>query len=238
MVGTKEREVIMGAREEILERLRQVKQPLLPPRPVLPPLREFSFSKEELLERLIDELTKQEAIVQRVESAKEVKAKLRSVLEEEGITKVIVSTDEVVKPFDFPGAGREWGISIRPHTDFTDRDQFKKVVFEEVQAGLTGVNFAVAESGTLGIIHDEQEPRLISLAPIAHIALVPTDRVVPTYEVATDEVFKNGQRIPSQFTFITGPSMTADIKATPFKGMHGPRRLIVIIFDSPEEAKG
>jgi L-lactate dehydrogenase complex protein LldG len=55
------------------------------------------------------------------------------------------------------------------------------------------------------------------------------DRFVPIYENAIEKVFENKDAVPSQFTFITGPSMTADIQATPFKGMHGPRRLIVIL---------
>jgi L-lactate dehydrogenase complex protein LldG len=35
--------------------------------------------------------------------------------------------------------------------------------------------------------------------------------------------------LPSQFVFITGPSMTGDIQGVLFKGMHGPRRVIAIL---------
>jgi len=62
-----------------------------------------------------------------------------------------------------------------------------------------------------------------------HIALVPATRMVPTYEQAVEEVYADMKNIPSHVTFTTGPSMTADIKATPFKGMHGPRRLIAVL---------
>ncbi|HOJ51361.1 MAG TPA: lactate utilization protein [Syntrophales bacterium] len=227
----------MDAREEILGRLRRVPAPTLEPRPQLPPLPELALSREALLERLMDELTKLEAVPHRVASMGEAKEKLGEILTGEGITKVIISTDEVVSAFDLIAWGKERGISVYLPSHFPDREAFKRAVFEEVEAGITGADFAVAESGTLGIIHDRHQPRLISLAPLVHIALLPTSRVVPVYESAISAVFKRGKEIPSQFTFITGPSMTADIKATPFKGMHGPRRLYVIIYDAQEGEK-
>ena len=44
-----------------------------------------------------------------------------------------------------------------------------------------------------------------------------------------EKVFGKKENLPSQFCFITGPSMTADIRGIPFKGMHGPRKVIVIL---------
>jgi len=67
------------------------------------------------------------------------------------------------------------------------------------------------------------------MAPIHHIAIVPLSRLVPVYENATEALFGKGQSPPKHLTFITGPSMTADIRATPFKGMHGPGKLEIIL---------
>jgi L-lactate dehydrogenase complex protein LldG len=116
--------------------------------------------------------------------------------------------------------------------DFKGRDDFKDAVFDSVEAGITGVDFAVAESGTLGLIHDEDQARLISLSPILHIAIVPVERIFPVYESVVERVFKK-EKFPSQFIFITGPSMTGDIQGHLFKGMHGPRRVIVILVGEP-----
>ncbi len=67
------------------------------------------------------------------------------------------------------------------------------------------------------------------MAPILHIALVPVESFRPVYESVTREVFEGREAIPSQLTFITGPSLTGDIRGIPFRGMHGPRRVIAIL---------
>jgi L-lactate dehydrogenase complex protein LldG len=103
------------------------------------------------------------------------------------------------------------------------------MIFDEAEAGVTGVDFAIAESGTLCLIHGRNQPRLVSLAPLIHIALLPLERLYPVYEDAIDRIFGSKGNLPSQVTLITGPSMTADIQGVPFKGMHGPKRLVVII---------
>jgi len=147
----------------------------------------------------------------------------------EGLKRVMASTDEVVAPMDLPAWGKRNGVEVLTHKDFNDLDHFKDAVFDEVEAGITGADYAVAESGTLILVHDKDQARLISLAPILHIAIVLAERFVPVYERVTDEVFGSMEKIPSQVSFITGPSMTADIQATRFKGMHGPKRVIVIL---------
>jgi L-lactate dehydrogenase complex protein LldG len=45
----------------------------------------------------------------------------------------------------------------------------------------------------------------------------------------SDAVFGSEEKFPSHLSFTTGPSMTGDIQGTLFKGMHGPRRVIVIM---------
>jgi len=58
---------------------------------------------------------------------------------------------------------------------------------------------------------------------------VPAARLFPVYEQVIEKVFAKQENLPSQFVFITGPSMTGDIQGVLFKGMHGPRKVIVIL---------
>lgn len=218
-----------SARQEILKKLKEAPPEPIAPRPVLPPLAELSMTQEELVKRFTERLVEETGVVYRVKNHKEALAKLSEIAEVEKLKKVITSTDEIIRQLNLSSWAANMGIKLMTPLDFPERDSFKDAVFLEADAGITGADFAVAESGTLGIIHRKDQARLISLAPILHIAIVPIERLVPTYEFAISQVFSGKNNLPSQFVFITGPSMTGDIQGTLFKGMHGPRQLMVIL---------
>jgi len=58
------------------------------------------------------------------------------------------------------------------------------------------------------------------------------ERLVPVYENVTEILFGQRDTAPGHVALIAGPSMTADIQATPFKGMHGPRKLMIILIEA------
>lgn len=198
-------------------------------RPPAPTLRGTPRDGEEMLEKFTENLTAQTAVVHRVSDSGEALGKLTEIACAEGLSTVIASADAAVTPLKLQEWGEKIGVRVLLPTDFTDRDSFKGAVFDRAQAGITGVDYAIAETGTLCIVHDPDQPRLVSLAPIMHIALVPLDRLYPFYEDAVERIFSKGGRIPSQVTFITGPSMTSDIQGVQFKGMHGPKRLVALV---------
>ncbi|WP_300455838.1 L-lactate dehydrogenase (quinone) large subunit LdhH [Desulfobacula sp.] len=77
--------------------------------------------------------------------------------------------------------------------------------------GITGANYAVAATGTLGIVTNEGNARLVSTLPRVHVALVGIDKLLPTLHSALSinrVLPKNatGQAITSYVTWITGPS--------------------------------
>jgi L-lactate dehydrogenase complex protein LldG len=218
-----------SAREEILSKLKAADKKSAPPRPDMPPLKELSLNGEELIAKFIEEITAQTGVVHRAQDKHSTLSTLTAIVQAEGISTVMVSSDDVVSDLNLPAWGRKNGVNVLNSRDFSGRDRFTHAVFDEAQAGITGADFAVAESGTIGLIHHKDQPRLTSLAPIHHIAILPLDRLVPVYENVTEILFGQRETVPSHFTFITGPSMTADIQAIPFKGMHGPRKLEIIL---------
>ena len=218
------------AREEILGKLKAAPESPTVRKPYVPPLNELSWNREQLIENFTRNLEAQTGVVHLVKGAASVKEKLAEICEEEALKNIIASTDRVVLPLNLPAWGEENGIQIHTAGDYTDREAYKDAVFTEAPAGITGADYAVAESGTIGLVHDKDQPRLVSVAPILHIVLIPVERLLPTYESVTRQVFSDKSNLPSQFTFTTGPSMTADIQGGQFKGMHGPRKLIVILF--------
>ncbi len=217
------------AREEILRKLRAAPQKEPAPRPAVPSLNELSWDEEEMIRRFTEHLTEQTGSVYHVKDYAAAADKLAEIVVAEQITKVIVSTDDVVTSMDLPSWGWTHGVEVLQPRAFEDRYAFKHAVFEEAQAGITGADYAIAETGTLVLVHDKNQPRLISLAPATHIAIVPVERLRPVYESATDRIFGDESRPPGQVTFTTGPSMTADIQGVQFKGMHGPKKIFVIL---------
>lgn len=104
--------------------------------------------------------------------------------------------------------------------------------------GVTGAQWAVAETGTLVLESDAERHRLASLVPTAHVALVEARRVRQTLgEVLRDIDGRNergeggGGDLSRAVTFITGPSRTSDIELTLAIGVHGPAELYVIIIE-------
>lgn len=217
------------AREEIIGKLRSAPKREAPLRQTVPPLKELSLTQEQLIEKFTENVLEQTGVVHRVKDRDEAIRTLTEIAESEHLKKVVVSTDDAIAPMELSVWGEDHNVEVFSSEDFDNREDFKHAVFEEADAGITGVDFAVAESGTLCLVHDKNQPRLVSLAPIMHIAILPVDRLYPVYESVIDELYSHKEDIPDHVTFITGPSMTGDIQGVPFKGMHGPKRLIVIL---------
>ena len=98
--------------------------------------------------------------------------------------------------------------------------------------GITGAQWAIAETGTLALESDAERHRLASLVPPAHIALIEANRIRQTLGEALALVGEAGRDGMSRtITFITGPSRTSDIELTLAIGVHGPGELYVIIIE-------
>lgn len=97
-----------------------------------------------------------------------------------------------------------------------------------VEAGITTSLGAIADTGSLIILPTKEEPRLLSLTPPIHIAIVKADRFFNTfYEAIETEDCAN--HMPTNLLLVSGPSKTADIEQELCYGVHGPKELIVFI---------
>ena len=100
----------------------------------------------------------------------------------------------------------------------------------EVGIGITGADAGLAESGSLVLVSGAHRPRMASLIPHHHVAVLRASRIVrslPHLMAARREMFDRG----SNFVVITGPSRTADIEMTLTLGVHGPRHLTVVLIE-------
>jgi L-lactate dehydrogenase complex protein LldG len=110
-----------------------------------------------------------------------------------------------------------------------------------VQIGVTTADYGIADTGTLVLVSQKrdvdlrEQHRLISLVPPAHVCLIDLSRIVASLAdliKLTHDEFYSGQNPPLAMTFITGPSRTADIELTLALGVHGPRELHVLLYQS------
>ena len=108
------------------------------------------------------------------------------------------------------------------------RDHLREI-FLKADAGISGVNIAVAESGSLVTVTNEGNGRLVTTAPRVHIALLGMERLVSRWEDASVilEVLARsatGQRLSSYTNVVTGPRRPGDDD--------GPEQLHVVVIDN------
>ena len=101
--------------------------------------------------------------------------------------------------------------------------------------GVTGADYAIAETGSVVVLPGRGLSRLVSLLPPIHVAVVRPQDVVEDL----DDVFilrrlayyREGGDMASSMNFITGPSRTADIEQTLVIGVHGPKQAHLVLLE-------
>jgi len=106
---------------------------------------------------------------------------------------------------------------------------FKDRLFT-IDAGITTTAGAIADPGALILWPSKKEPRLVSLVPSIHIAVLEADKIFSSFLEAMQKE-KWSTKMPTNIVLISGPSKTADIEMTLAFGVHGPRELIVLILE-------
>ena len=125
------------------------------------------------------------------------------------------------------------------NTNAIESEQYFRSVAEVADVGITGCDFAVAETGTIVVIPKSGVSRLVSLTPPVYIAIVWQGQVLRSL----DELFavRRYQTINGlengYMNLISGPSRSGDIENIMIQGVHGPGEVHLILVDdkmSPE----
>lgn len=112
------------------------------------------------------------------------------------------------------------------------REQLREV-FQNAELGITGVNFAIAETGTLVLVENEGNGRFSSTLPDTFVALMGIEKVIPRLSDLSHflEVLARaatGQKLTTYTNFINGPRRPGDLD--------GPREVHVVILDHGRSA--
>ncbi len=101
--------------------------------------------------------------------------------------------------------------------------------FLAADVGISGVNFAVAETGSLCLVTNEGNGRLVTSIPPVHIALMGMERVVPSFDelalmLPMLVASASGRALTSYTSFINGPRLPEE--------PDGPEELHVVVLDN------
>lgn len=110
-----------------------------------------------------------------------------------------------------------------------------KEPFFAADIGITGVDYLIAETGSVALLARAGEPRSFSLLPPIHVAVAHCAQLLPDLFDLFGRFAKtigdsSGRpKMPSCLSLITGPSKTGDIELRLVTGVHGPGEIHVII---------
>jgi L-lactate dehydrogenase complex protein LldG len=118
------------------------------------------------------------------------------------------------------------------------RRQELRELLARAEIGLSGVDYAIAATGTLVLSALPGQMRSVSLLPPVHVAVARRAQIIATMADYLGLISASGANLQHHLTscvsFITGPSRTGDIELSLTIGVHGPGELYLVLLDEPE----
>jgi len=215
------------ARIRILSRLRAAPPS---PAPDLPEWTPPAFGPEARMERFRTMFEAMKAEVHDVDAATWPQ-RLRTLLDNRGVCSVLHGDGSPVGV----QLAAAWGDDPQaPRLVAYDRavEEFKDDLVHRIDAGITWASAGIAETGSLVLWPTARVPRLMSLLPPVHIALVEEGAIHENLgQLIASQAW--AIRMPTNIVVVSGPSKTADIEQTLAFGVHGPKELIVLVIRNP-----
>jgi L-lactate dehydrogenase complex protein LldG len=185
----------------------------IPPRPgVLPPRTAGSAAEE--IDRFLLEVRDLSGIACRLQEA-DLDPQIERLVREHEVRRACLWATPLLARMDITARLARLGVTI------VSADAGHRAL-AECDLGVTEADFALPETGTIGLLSSTARPRGVSLLPRIHLAVVDP----AAFRADLHQVFAEARHAP-YLVFVTGPSRTADIELTVTLGVHGPQHLHV-----------
>lgn len=205
----------MPGRDAVLARVRAALRDAPPPVEVPRGYRlRGEAGEDEVVRRLVERVREYGATV--VETADPAAAAVADALRAAGARRVVVAPD-------LPASLRPEGIEL------VEDDGLAATELDGLDGALTTCALACADTGTIALDGGSgQGRRAISLVPDLHVCVVRRGQVVETVPELI-EGLRSSAAEGRPIVLVSGPSATSDIGLERVEGVHGPRRLVVIV---------
>ena len=210
-VGKKEKQVSADSKRDFLSQAKEV-------------YKLIEKSQSTLVTQFIGELKKVNTNVIEARSEDEARTSLHHLIEEKELKSFSIWESQFLKELNVKNGLKDAGLNL-----VTAKNK-NRIANSDI--GITEVDYAIADTGTLVLLTDKNQPRSVSLLPPIHLAIVRPENLVRNIDdlfVILKSKLENLEDITSCMTFITGPSRTADIELNLTLGVHGPKELYVVI---------
>lgn len=212
-----------SARHHILQHLRAVPRPVVDPtgRDFIP---SYDWDKAEKIKRFTERMQAVRAEIH-LSDQQSWLMKLAHLCKAKGLNNLLASPNTA------------WGQSIYQSTEYFPTlkaydqpiETWKENMFYGIDASVTSTLGGIAETGTLILWPNADEPRLMSLVPPVHFVILETEYLYSTFAEAMQTQDWISQGMPTNALLISGPSKSADIAQVLAYGVHGPKELVVIL---------
>lgn len=212
-----------NARNNILNRLRNT-QPEACHFAERDHLSRFNWNQQERVQRFVERMEAVRAEVIHANNENWPK-KVAQIYKEKNLKNILVSPETEPGKVLYDMGDQLPGI--QPYD--REIESWKTEMFHNTDAGFTTTLGGIAETGSLILWPSRHEPRMMSLVPPVHIALLEVSQIYTTFSevVKAQDWMEKG--MPTNALLVSGPSKSADIEQTLAYGVHGPKELVVIL---------
>jgi L-lactate dehydrogenase complex protein LldG len=139
----------------------------------------------------------------------------------------------LIDSLNLPDRLKEHGIAVYvPDPGSADPGLFR-LQAQTALIGVTSADYCIAESASLVLKTRPGQPRMVSLLPSIHVAVITEDHLIESlaecYALVKQGPDAEKEGMTCCMTLISGPSKTADIEAVMVHGAHGPREMIIYV---------